>query len=75
MSRMWALLKILLINYFGVSASQVKDKRNRTAYLKKIGLGTIIITSLAPAVWLYSKILIQGFDLLAPIGQEGAILT
>jgi len=75
MSEMWALFKILLINYFGVSVYQVKTGKNKKVYLKKIGLGLIIAVSLAPTIWLYCRILIQGFDLLALIGQEGAILT
>ena len=72
---MWALLKILLITHFGISAFQIKTGKNKSAYLKKLGLGAVIIASLAPTMWLYVRILIQGFDLLAPIGQEGAILT
>ncbi|MFA5385946.1 MAG: hypothetical protein WC364_15040 [Eubacteriales bacterium] len=75
MSEMWALFKILLINYSGVSAYQIKTGKNKKVYMKKIGFGLIIAVSLAPTIWLYCRILIQGFDLLASIGQEGAILT
>jgi len=75
MSEMWSLFKILLISYSGISAYQIKTGKNRKIYLKKIGLGLIIAVSLAPTIWLYCKILIQGFDLLSSIGQEGAILT
>ncbi|HWP96497.1 MAG TPA: hypothetical protein VN426_06575 [Syntrophomonadaceae bacterium] len=75
MSRFWALLKMLLINYFGISALQIKDKKNRVKYLKKLGVGIILVAALAPTVYLYTWLLIQGFELLAPVGQEGAIIT
>jgi len=75
MNRFWALLKILLINYFGISLIQLKNPANRRDYLKKIGLGVIIVVALAPTIFLYIRMLIQGYDVLAPLGQEGAILT
>lgn len=75
MHRFWALLKILLINYFGISIYQMKTSQNRAKYFKKIGLVLLIIAALAPTIALYVKLLVQGFDLLAPLGQEGAILT
>lgn len=75
MHKFWALFKILLINYFGFSISQIKSEQNRSKYLKKLGLGLLIIIGLTPTVVLYVKLLLQGFDLLAPVGQEGAILT
>ncbi|MEN6327202.1 MAG: hypothetical protein ABFD18_13505 [Syntrophomonas sp.] len=75
MYKLWALLKVLLINYFGISALQIKSEKNRIKYLKKLGLGAIIIIGITPTLALYTKLLIQGYDLLAPLGQEGAILT
>ncbi|MEN6328083.1 MAG: hypothetical protein ABFD18_17965 [Syntrophomonas sp.] len=75
MHRFLALLKILLINYFGISLFQMKTSKNRMKYFKKIGLVLLIIVALAPTIALYVKLLVQGFDLLAPLGQEGAILT
>jgi len=75
MSRFWALLKVLLINYLGVSTSQIKAKKNRIKYVKKIALGIAVVGALAPTIYLYAWLLIRGFDLLAPIGQERAILT
>ncbi|MDD2621202.1 MAG: hypothetical protein PHC92_11115, partial [Syntrophomonadaceae bacterium] len=75
MSKFWALLKILLISYFGISVYQIKNEKNRIKYLKKIGLGLLILIGITPTIWLYVKMLIQGYDLLAPLGQEGAILT
>ncbi|MGE5391217.1 MAG: putative ABC transporter permease subunit [Deltaproteobacteria bacterium] len=75
MRSFWALLKILLINYFGLSLRQVKDPANRREYFKKFGLGVIIVVALAPTIFLYIRMLIQGYDVLAPLGQEGAILT
>ncbi|MDD3268735.1 MAG: hypothetical protein PHX14_05390 [Syntrophomonadaceae bacterium] len=75
MNSYWALLKILIINYFGISLFQIKNQKNRRPYLKKLGLFLIIIAAIAPTIALYAKLLIQGFDLLAPLGQEGAILT
>ena len=75
MSRFWALLKILLINYLGISSLQIRDKKNRIKYLKKLVLGIIVVAAIAPTIYLYAWLLIRGFDLLAPIGQERAILT
>jgi ABC-2 type transport system permease protein len=75
MRKFWALLKVMLINYLGLSAMQIKDPENRTKYLKKLGLGAIIVVALAPTIVLYTDLLIKGFDLLAPIQQQGAILT
>jgi len=75
MFRFWALLKILLINYFGISLIQLKNPANRRDYLKKTGLGIIIMVALAPTIFLYIRMLIQGFDVLAPLGQEGSILS
>ncbi len=75
MYRFLALLKVLLINYFGISIYQMKTSKNRMKYFKKIGLVLLIIVALAPTIALYVRLLVQGFDLLAPLGQEGAILT
>lgn len=75
MNRFWALLKILLTNYLGFSLIQIKNPANRTKYLKKLGIGLIIVIALAPTIFFYVKMLIMGFDVLAPLGQEGAILT
>lgn len=75
MFRFWALFKILLINNFGISIYQLKAGIDRRAYLKKLGMGLLIGLSVGPTLWLYTRLLIQGFDLLAQIGQGGAILT
>ncbi|MGE5397441.1 MAG: putative ABC transporter permease subunit [Chitinophagales bacterium] len=75
MSRFWALFKTLAINYFGISWSQLRAKNNRKQNLKRLALVLVVIAGLAPTLALYSKMLIMGFDLLAPVGQEGAILT
>lgn len=75
MHRFWALLKILLINYFGISAYQIRNEKNRIKYLKKLGLVLLVMVGIAPTIYIYAKLLIQGFDLLAPLGQEGAILS
>ena len=74
MSRFWTLLKILLINNLGISAIRTKGRKNKLEYLKVLGLGAAIVIGFTPTLWLYSKILIQGFDILAPLGQQGAIL-
>jgi ABC-2 type transport system permease protein len=75
MSKFWALLKTLLINNLGISAIRVKGGKNRMEYLKVLGLGTAIAAGIGPSLWLYTKLLIQGFALLAPVGQERAILS
>src|SRR5450830_1875566 len=75
MFRFWALFKILLINNFGISIYQLKAGIDRRAYLKTLGMGLLIGLSVGPTLWLYTRLLIQGFDLLAQIGQGGAILT
>jgi ABC-2 type transport system permease protein len=68
-------MKILLINSFGISAIRAKARKNKLEYLKMLGLGLVIAAGLAPTLWLYTKIIIQGYDLLAPIQQQGAILS
>jgi ABC-2 type transport system permease protein len=75
MNRFRALLKILLISNLGISAIRAKAKRSKIEYLKIIGLAAAITAGIAPSIWLYCRLLIQGFDLLAPAGQESAILT
>lgn len=75
MHKFWALLKILLVNYFGLSRLQIRSKQNRKSIMKKLGLGVLILVAITPAIILYCNILTTGFNLLAPIGQEGTILT
>ncbi|MDD4802852.1 MAG: hypothetical protein PHF24_07920 [Syntrophomonas sp.] len=75
MNRMLALLKALLINSLGISVIRTKARTDKLAYLKLIALGALIIAGLAPTIWLYAKMLIQGYDLLAPIEQQGALLV
>jgi len=75
MAKFLALLKILLINTLGISAIRSKARKNRLAYLKIVGLGLIIVLGIAPTIAFYSKLLWEGYDLLAPIGQAGAIIT
>ncbi len=75
MNRFLTLLKALLINNLGISAIQAKARKNKLEYLKVLGLGVAIAAGVTPSLWLYSKILIQGYNLLAPLGQQGAILT
>ena len=75
MNKFLSLLKTLLINSFGISAIRAKARKNKLEYLKLGGLGLIIAASVAPSLWLYSKLLIKGYDLLAPLGQSGAILA
>ncbi|MDD3363513.1 MAG: hypothetical protein PHZ03_00880 [Syntrophomonas sp.] len=74
MSRFLSLLKTLLINSFGISAIRAKARKNKLEYLKVLGLGAAIAAGVSPTLWLYSKILIDGYDLLAPLEQQGAIL-
>jgi len=74
MNRFLTLVKTLMINSFGISAIRAKAKKSNLAYLKVLGLGTAIAAAVSPSLWLYSKIIIEGFDLLAPINQQGAIL-
>jgi len=75
MIKFLALLRILLINTFGISVLRSKASKNRMAYLKMLGLGLAIVAGIAPTIGLYSKLLWAGYDLLVPIGQEGAIIT
>lgn len=75
MNRFSTLLKTLLINNFGISAIQAKARKNKLEYLKVLGLGAAVAAGVSPTLWLYSKILIQGYDLLAPLEQQGAILS
>lgn len=75
MIKFLALLKILLINAFGLSVFRSKIRKNRLEYLKLLGLGLAITAGIAPTIAIYSKLLWEGYDLLDPIGQEGAIIT
>jgi ABC-2 type transport system permease protein len=75
MARFLALIKILLINTFGISALRYKASMNRLTYLKMLGLGLAIVVGIAPTIGFYSKLLWDGYDLLFPLGQEGAIIT
>ena len=75
MFKFLALLKILLINTFGISALRYKARKKRLEYLKIIGLGLAITVGIAPTIAFYSKLLWDGYELLVPIGQQGAILT
>lgn len=75
MRKFWVLLRIMLINNFGISLLQIRSEKNRGKYLKKLGLWIVVAVCLAPTLYLYVRLLMQGFDLLAPLGQQGAILT
>lgn len=73
MGSFWALFKVLFISATGLSLRQIQA--DRIKFLKKLGLGLIVIVAIAPTIWLYSQVLMQGYDILAPLGQQGAILT
>lgn len=76
MRRFRALLKALLISYFGISSFHAQlGGQPPKAYLKKIGIILLIVVALAPTVVLYTKILIKGYEVLLPLGQQGAILS
>jgi ABC-2 type transport system permease protein len=75
MLKLKSLILVLLNSSFGISAIRTRAKRNNLEYLKILGIGTAIAVGFGPALLIYFRILVQGFDLLAPIGQEGAILT
>jgi len=75
MNRFLSLTKTLLINSFGISAVRAKANKNKAEYLKILGLGLAIAVGVAPTIVLYCNLLIKGFDMLAPVGQEGVILT
>lgn len=75
MTRFIALLKALLRSYFGISSLKAQAAGEKRIYLKKLGLIILIIAALAPTVVLYTKLLIKGFEVLAGIGQERAILS
>ncbi|MDD4588720.1 MAG: hypothetical protein PHC60_10155 [Heliobacteriaceae bacterium] len=75
MSRFKALAQVLLRISFGIPVLKAKALTDKFAYLKILGVGLAIVAGFAPAMVLYFKLLQQGFDLLAPLGQQGAILT
>ncbi len=75
MTKFLALLKILLRNTLGLSALRYKGGKNRIEYLKTIGIVLAIIVGITPTIALYTKLLWEGYDLLAPLGQEGAIIN
>lgn len=75
MDKLIALLKVTITSSFGISVFKANVKRNKWEYLKVLGIGAAIAAGFTPILLLYFKILWQGFALLAPIGQEGAILT
>lgn len=73
MGSFWALFKVLFISATGLSLRQIQA--DRIKFLKKLGLGLIVMVAIAPTIWLYTQVLMQGYDVLAPLGQQGAILT
>lgn len=75
MYRFISLTKVILISSFGISAVRARAARDRLVYLKMLGIGAAVAAGFGPLIALYVKLLNQGFDLLAPIGQAGAILT
>lgn len=75
MLRLKSLIMVLLNSSFGVSAIRTRAKRSKLEYLKILGIGAAIAIGFGPALMIYFRILVTGFDLLAPVGQEGAILT
>lgn len=75
MFRFLTLFKILFIDSFGISAFRAKARQNKASYLKLLGLTLLICVGLGPSIYLYCRILMQGFNLMAPLGQEGAILS
>lgn len=75
MLKLKSLILALLNSSFGISAIRTRAKRNKLEYLKILGIGAAIAVGFGPALLIYFRFLIQGFDLLDPIGQGGAILT
>ncbi len=75
MSRFWALLKVLLISNLGITSLKAQAGSDRKAFFKRLGLIALFVVAFAPTIWLYVRLLRQGYDLLAPLGQQGAILT
>lgn len=75
MNEFWALFKTLLINSVGLSVIWSDKAGRRKKLLKILGLGLLIVVGFAPAIYLYTRLLIQGYDLLAPLGQQGAIIS
>lgn len=75
MRRFRALLKVLLISYFGLAAFRVQTAEDRRVYLKKLGMALLVVVALAPTMVLYTNILIKGYEALLPLGQQGAIIS
>jgi ABC-2 type transport system permease protein len=75
MSRFISLVRILLISSFGFSSLKARARNNRLEYLKVLGIGAVIVVGLTPAMTMYVKLLNQGFDLTAPLGLSGAIIS
>lgn len=75
MTKFLALLKVLLLNNLGISVFRSKASKNRLEYLKILGLGLAIVLGIAPAIAFYAKLLWDGYTLLIPLGQEGAIIS
>jgi hypothetical protein len=75
MNKFLALLKFLLKNAFGISALRYKGSKNRIEYLKTTGILLLVVAGITPTIIFYAKLLWEGYDLLAPLGQQGAILN
>ncbi len=75
MLRFLALFKVLLIDSFGISAFREKAKKSKLEYFKALGIAALIIVGIGPTLYLYCRIIIQGFNLMMPLGQEGSILS
>lgn len=75
MNKFCALLKFLLKNAFGISALRYKGSKNRIEYLRKTGVLLLVVAGITPTIIFYARLLWEGYDLLVPLGQQGAILN
>ncbi|MEN6392103.1 MAG: hypothetical protein ABFD04_16935, partial [Syntrophomonas sp.] len=75
MSEFWALFKTLFVNSVGLSVIWSDKTGRRKRLLKTLGLGLLIAVGFAPAIYLYTRILTQAYDLLAPLGQQGVVIS
>jgi len=75
MDKFRSLVIVLLNSSFGISAIKQRLKKSKLEYLKILGIGAAVTAGFTPALLLYIQVLVDGFELLAPAGQAGAILT
>ncbi|NPV93047.1 MAG: hypothetical protein HPY50_19955 [Firmicutes bacterium] len=74
LNRFISLVRVLLLSSLGLSAFRARGRKNPREYLKGLAILAVVVVGFSPTLLLYCQLLWTGYDALAGIGQEGAIL-